>query len=580
MEGQIMSTKSSNADCAKHVRKHRVSESFNDSAIFNFFSALDCPRSLTCWLLYKHKEHRQLVDLDVLPIRYSDGKKFRDDYIATCFLSKADFLDIGQSKKQAAMDKFSKFEDLCRCTNDRFRPSSSQLLTSAENVWLLNATKRKIAMILGDYSPEEFVEGANWGPGVSTLLKGEHVSAYNKFQSETGITRDLYSFVRDWFPLAYPLCASHLRGENPGTENDGFTFEVGNVIITVPKNSKTDRVIAVEPGWNLFFQKSLGSMIRRRLQRHGVNLNSQDKNQQFAHEGAFMDHLATVDFSSASDSVSTNIVRELIPPRWFLLLDVTRSKIGRDGSSLVRWNKFSSMGNGFTFELESLIFFAAALAVCDFQGIHSLDVSVYGDDVIIPTEVFPLYSSFCAYLGFVVNPGKSFYQGPFRESCGAHYFEALDCKPLYLKGRLRNVQAIYKLANGIRLLAHRYGSNRSCDRRFRSCWLSVRRGVPKPLRFSIPYGIGDGGFVSNFDEAAPPIVRRDHRTWEGFDVVSVLEIGVTQYCEGPGLLMDRVRGRQELALGNAYVLRDRTKISIQRVFVRSWYNLGGWSNHS
>lgn len=571
-----MSTKSRNNELVKQARA-RVTSSLTDEAIFNFFSSLDTPRSLSCWLLYTHKEHQQLTELEVFPSHYNDSEKFRDDYIATCFLSKADFLELSVSKKDAAMAKFFKFEEQCNRTNHRFDNPSLDPLNCGPNVWLLNTTRRKIEMILGDFSCEEFVDGSNWGPGVTTLLKGEHVSGFNKFQSETGITRDLYSLISPWFSEAYPLCASHLKScVSSSSTPEGFTFERGNVIVTVPKNSKTDRVIAIEPGWNLWFQKGLGSMIRRRLSRFGVNLNSQDKNQQFAHEGAFMDHLATVDFSSASDSISSSVVRELLPYRWFQLLDSTRSKVGLNGSQPLRWNKFSSMGNGFTFELESLIFFAAALAVCEYQKIHSLDVSVFGDDVIIPSEAFDLYSSFCAFLGFTVNKQKSFSSGYFRESCGAHYFEALDCKPLYLKGRLHNVQALYKLANGLRLLAHRYGSNRSCAVRFRRPWRHIRNGIPKCLRFVIPYGVGDGGLIGNFDEAVPSVCRTSERTWEGFSVRCLLETGKTQYCDGPGLMMDRVRGYHELAQGNSYVLRGRTNLRVSRIFVRSWYNLGGW----
>ncbi len=574
-----MSSKTSNTELAKQVRQHRVSGSFTDTAIYQFLSALDSPRSLAVWLLYREAEHQQLAELEVDPLAYCSGSRFRDDYIATNFLSKADFLKIPLSKKAAAMAKFSKFEDQCHSTNCRFLNPSLDPLNSGDNVWLLNATKRKIEMILGDFSPEEFVDSANWGPGVSTLLKGEEVSAYNKFQSETGITRDLYALVSPWFHEAYPLCAAHLKTMQDQS-NGGFTFERGNVIVTVPKNSKTDRVIAIEPGWNLFFQKGIGAMIRRRLRRHGINLNQQDRNQQFAHEGAFDGHLATVDFSSASDSISRAVVEELIPTRWYTLMNASRSVVGIEGSSVRRWNKFSSMGNGFTFELESLIFFAAALAVCDFQGLSTADVSVFGDDVILPSESFSLYSSYCKFLGFTVNPSKSFSTGPFRESCGAHYFEALDCKPLYLKGRLHNVQDLYKLANGIRLLAHRYGSNRSCDRRFLGAWRCVRRGVPKHLRFSIPFGIGDGGFVVNFDEAAPSLPKKEKGTWEGYLAFSVLEIGKTRECDGTGLLIDRVRGGSELAQGNSFVLRGRTRTVLSNVLVSSWYNLGEWLSHS
>jgi hypothetical protein len=524
-------------------------------------------------------EHQQLVDLEINPLDYEEPEKFRLDYLAIHFLSKSDFLTIEISKEQAAMEKFRKFESQCEATNRRFRSLYFSPKQMGLNDQLLFATRRKINEILGDYSPDEFVNGCNWGPGVSTLLKGEHVSAFNKFQSETGITRDLYAFVRPWFAEAFPLCALHLWSLEADQGNDGFTIELGNVIVTVPKNSKTDRVIAIEPGWNLWFQKGIGEMIRRRLKRFGVNLNSQDRNQQFAHEGAFTSRLATVDFSSASDSISKELVRELLPGHWFSLLDVTRSKIGRDGSNLVHWQKFSSMGNGFTFELESLIFYAASWAVCDHLGLSKLDLSVFGDDVIIPVEAYSLYSEFCGFLGFTVNGSKSFSSGYFRESCGSHYFGALDCKPVYLKGRLRTVQALYKFINAVRMVARRFSiRNRYCAKRFRSLWMYIYSKVPKPLRLPVPHGFGDCGIVMNLDEATPSLIRKrpNELTWEGYSIKAVLDIGLTDECDGEGLLLDRIRRCHELALGNNHALRGRTKARVSRVFVPSWYNLGGW----
>lgn len=568
-----MASKMRNKDLAKLAYTYRATASTTDVAILNFLQALNTPRALTVWILYSTGEHAQLVNLEVLPLHYKDGKAFRDDYMATCFLSKANFLKLDVSRKEAAMTKFFKFEEQCRQTNNRFRNLLLDPSYNGANATLLDATRRKIKMILDVYAPDEFVDSANWGPGVTTLLKGQCVSAFNKFQEESGITRDLYSLVDPWFATAYPLWAQHLQSKELSEESGMFTFQRGNTIVTVPKNSKTDRVIAIEPGINLWFQKAIGSMIRRRLLRFGVNLNSQDWNQLQAKRSANHGLLATVDFSSASDSISRSVVQELLPARWFQLLDATRSKLGIDGAQVLRWNKFSSMGNGFTFELESLIFFAAALAVCEECREETHDVSVFGDDVILPTRCFKLFASFCDFLGFTVNYQKSFFDGYFRESCGAHYFAGLDCKPVYLKERLHNVQSVYKLANSVRLAAHRYHFNGSCDQRFRRTWTHLVRGVPKHFQCFVPHGIGDCGFIGNFDEATPAVAGRG---FEGYHVSGLIEVGVTRPCDGAGLLLAGVRFGSDREYGNTFTLRGRTRIQVARILVPQWYNLGGW----
>ena len=574
------------------ARKYREDNTSTEVVIHQYLSSLDCPRALTVWLLYKNRQHDELTALETVPHHFRDAYQFRLAYLATNFLSKATFLRTTFKREQVAFDKFHQFEELCKLTNDRFRNPALDPLNSGPNVWLLNATKRKIAEILGDYSGDEFVDGANWGPGVSTLLKGEEVSAFNKFHAERGITRDLYSLVGDWFMVAYPRWSEHLaQMHSQGVfGEDSFQFVAGNEVVTVPKNSKTDRVIAVEPGINLWFQKSIGKMISRRLQRVGVDLTDQQTNQRLAQFGSKLSYfesadfsLATVDFSSASDSISLEVVRELLPPRWFRLMDACRSKIGVLASGPIRWNKFSSMGNGFTFELESLIFYAAASACVEYQalqlGIHegrqstNYWVNVFGDDVILPSMAYHLFTSYSEFLGFRVNLKKSYNNGYFRESCGSHYFDGLNCKPVYLKDRLRYVEDFFRLANAVRHLAHRHGFGRYCDARFRHVWSYLVERVPEPLRLFVPASAGDTGFVGNFDEASPARARYGI---EGYYYRALSAVGVNRRGEGSALLLARLWVQSQEEYNESYTLRGRSKRQITRSLVSRWYNLGGW----
>lgn len=567
----------------KLTSKHRVATSVTENAIFDYLLALDCPRSLTVWLLFKNHEHEQLVDLETLPNDFCDPFSFRDAYAATHFLSKANFLKLDFDRRERALTKFLNFETQCKRTNQRFSNLSLDPQYKGSNVYMLNACVRKIDQILTPFSPEEFVESANWGPGVTTDITGCHVSAVNKFQSESGATRDLISFMGPWFHYAYPTWADHIisircpNGDQSSTEivdvRSIFSPRVGNKVITVPKNSKIDRVIAVEPGLNLWFQKAFGSILRRRLIRTGIDLNSQERNQQLARLGSKYHHLATVDFSSASDSISKLVVRELLPPRWYELANTLRSKYGQLDDKLIEWEKFSSMGNGFTFELESLIFYAAALASCEITGCDSSSVSVYGDDVIIPIAALAEFHRFVEFLGFTLNGQKSFSSGPFRESCGAHYYDGVDCKPVYLKERVRNVQAIYQLANNVRRLAHRRNANYGCDKRFLFVWLHLRDWIPEPLQLYCPMTFGDLGLIGNFDEACPVRARKYQR---GYFVLLSLESGVTQFSDQTGLLLARLKSQSIEEYGNFYTLRGRTRTRIARVYVPEWYSMGGW----
>jgi hypothetical protein len=492
--------------------------------------------------------------------------------MATKLVSKASFLKTGIDLKSVAFTKFSEMEDLCKQTNARFRRLDFDPLYKGSNVWMYNTFVRKISSVLVGYSPKEFFDEANWGPGVTNQIKGCLATATNKFQFETGITRDLYSLVSTSLIAEYPLWAAHLN-------EVGFPkFEVGNKVITVPKDAFTDRVIAVEPGLNLWFQKAIGSMIRKRLLIHGIDLNHQEVNQRLARSSSKSGELATVDFSSASDTIARDLVSDCIPSHWLALMDSCRSHFGFFEDKLVKWEKFSSMGNGFTFELESLIFYAAAFAVCEYLKLDTSGISVYGDDVIIPSDAFKTFSSFSEFLGFRLNKGKSYYGSiPFRESCGAHYYDGSDIKPVFFKKTARTLLELYRQLNAIRRLAHRRNFLYGCDIRLKNAWLTLYNRVPKDLRIFGPESKGDGFILSNFDEATP--VRAKNGV-EGHHFPQFHEIAKTQSSEEVGLLLDRLRNRSEQEGGNNYPLRDRTRLHFarkgKRSLVQQWYNLGPW----
>jgi len=581
------------------ARKLRVASSEKTpEVILRFLEALDCPRSLTVALLYRNMEHEQLANLLCNPLDYSDVNEFRDAYAATKFLSKFKDLSLNYDLDEAALLKFNKFELQCKQTNIRFKNLGVDPLFNGPTVWLHNAVVRKISTILGDFDPSEVFELADWGPGASTLIKRRYASSANKFQREAGITRDLYDLIpNEILEASYPLWYSRLQ-------EIGFpNFQVGNKIITVPKDATANRVIAVEPGLNLWFQLAIGKMIQRRLFRFGIDLRYQSINQELARLGSIDQNLATIDFSSASDSISREVIRELIPPKWFLLLDSARSRFGIQGETLIEWEKFSSMGNGFTFPLESLIFFATALCCLEYLQISpnsasGRNLSVFGDDVIIPVRCLDLFSRMSTFYGFTLNLKKSQFSSTFRESCGSYFMRGIDVKPIYLKDSLSDVTSVYRLANAVRRLSHRFAARLGCDDRFRPVFDYLVSLVPRPLRFVISDRLGDGGFIGNFDEATPVHARH---CIEGYFVWHIVFKAKSLESDIMGLLLDSLwvpslqtqeftlgqRGLSRLECmnllinisrerGNRLPLVDAVRMSITRSLVPQWDDLGPW----
>jgi hypothetical protein len=524
-------------------------------------------------------------------------------------LSKFSGLTLNYDLDEVAFAKFHEFEALCKQTNSRFRNLQLDPLYAGRAVWLHSAVIRKIERILGEFSSEEMFSHPDWGPGASTLIKRRDASPARKFQYETGITRDLENLIPlSILKAAYPLWGKHL-------EEVGYpTYQIGNKVITVSKDASTNRVIAVEPGINLWFQLAIGRMIGRRLRRCGIDLRYQSKNQRLAYKGSLSNLIATVDLSSASDSISKSVVEELIPPRWFSVMDSCRSHYGSQSGRVFKWNKFSSMGNGFTFQLESLIFYAVAFCCTEYLNQDVSLVSAYGDDVLLPSVCFELFQEMMDFYGFRVNGKKSHHDSPFRESCGAHYYWGVDVKPIYLKDRVTSILSIYRLANAIRRQAHRRAAMLGCDSQLQTVFEHLVQKVPSALRLRIPDGYGDGGFIANLDEATP---SRARHSIEGYYYTCVTEPGKTRYDETEGYLLaslwklpeisvERRRTLEALQLllatgnrslkshtrlqaiaslssgdavsaqSNKVTLTGRTRLKVAKSLVQQWKDLGPW----
>jgi hypothetical protein len=349
----------------------------------------------------------------------------------------------------------------------------------------------------------------------------------------------------------------------------------GGKTVYVPKDAMIDRVIAIEPHMNSFIQKGIGSMVRSRLLRIGIDLNDQSHNQNFARMGSKFDTYCTIDLSSASDTVSRELVELLLPENWLSIMRMSRSEnVFHDGLPIYL-NKWSSMGNGYTFELESLIFWALCSAVYDVIGLeHHVSLLVYGDDIICHRDSYQMIAGVLSYFGFEFNLKKSFGSGPFRESCGRDYFLGVPVRAVYLREDLQSRQALYRVANLLRRQSHSWCSNYGCDSLFKPVYDYLTKLVRSPLRG--PDNYGDGFLISNLDEALP-LVRRMSGQLEGFRVRSELSLPKLRSFRGRGLYTTALY----LAGANQYTQgmfqpRGLLGIRVGHIQCRDWHDLGPW----
>lgn len=407
------------------------------------------------------------------------ANQFREEYWRAECLSKFPFQIEGVDRAAEAILSFHVAETRCRDANLRvgFFPNP-YCATSM----VVRRARRKLKWLLSGISPEEVMQRARWGPGASTSLRRSESLPQIKWEFAAHVTENCLPWAeafREWSGRDIPIQVVR-----------------GNLVTTVPKNAKTDRIIAIEPDWNCFFQLGMGACIRRRLQRVGVLLpDAQERNRRLALAGSLTGHFATLDLKAASDTVSLGLCELLLPPDFLALILSLRSEQGLVGDDLITYEKVSSMGNGYTFELETAMFWALASS-CDPSG----DAAVYGDDVIVTSSAAPLLLEVFRDLGLEINESKTFLTGPFRESCGGHYFHGVDVTPPYFKEEIADVPSYIRAYNK---LVRAFGRSDTTE--------FLRSRIPKFLWG--PSHRGDTVLHSEWDETCPVWSRSYQSYW-------------------------------------------------------------------
>jgi hypothetical protein len=384
--------------------------------------------------------------------------------------------DLNSNPREEAINSLLAAEEKCRLTNERIAADQA---ASVFPSWVPRC-RAIISDILGTLSPElimKIISSGKHGPGSTASSRGNRVTEYYKYLDIPYTVTDsarLYAFAAissdpKWIDY---LESTGRRKELPPSGSPQYqkelmllkdvVDEVANDKITfVPKTCKTDRPIAVGASLNIFLQLGVKAHMEKRLKMWGVDLTDQTKNQRFALLGSKFNRnhddtpntnqFSTIDLASASDTISVELVKCLLPGDWFAFLDDLRHKSGTLEGKTIHYQKFCAMGNGFTFPLESLLFYSICKSAIEEAGFPCTpnDISIYGDDIIVREKTVPHVLRALQYSGFSVNTEKSFVEGPFKESCGCDYFQGINVRPYYLKRAIRTYRDIYHVCNRI-----------------------------------------------------------------------------------------------------------------------------------
>lgn len=221
-----------------------------------------------------------------------------------------------------------------------------------------------------------------------------------------------------------------------------FRWSRTSHLVFVPKSMKTRRCISKEPTTLQFLQQGVNACIDGYIHNHPylrqrIDLHDQSRNASLALRSSQDKRFATIDLSSASDTVTLQLVKSVFrgtPLYPYLVALRSRTVRLPSGKDLVV-EKYAPMGSALCFPVETLIFSCAVeLAVRrahrEGLGLHPA-YRVYGDDIIVSEPLYEDVLRILGSLGFLANESKSFgHNDRFRESCGMEAYDGQDITPM------------------------------------------------------------------------------------------------------------------------------------------------------
>lgn len=302
---------------------------------------------------------------------------------------------------------------------------------------------------------------------------------------------------------------------------DMWSPEIGSpssrtsVLKFVPKNLKTYRSICMEPNTVMYAQqgilRTVLELLERSPLRRFIDIGDQTKNQLLAVYGSLTGNVDTIDLTSASDTLSYELLKRVFPKSWQIALRVTRTSevyIPLTCES-VKVRKFAPMGSALCFPTQSIMFALVSIYVAAQESYNRVrteatesflewltpsrirrvlgniqdepgysktsfePISVYGDDICIDTRLSPSLFRVLISLGFKPNLDKSFTAGmAVRESCGIYAMQGYDVTPvLYRVKEVRPKLSPRHVASQVSLI------NRAFELNWRSLYRQLSRTI-------------------------------------------------------------------------------------------------------
>lgn len=379
---------------------------------------------------------------------------------------------------QRVMLASSFYKKLCPEGNTKEADAAAQIKFEAINASLQVGTfdfgaENEVESCFWDYFREGVASATDQNPfGLNFDLDfiREHMAvgpgASQKADATSMVTKLLGGTISYTDPELVDLYRAALSGTGMWCEAEmlrdrsfGFKRVEGGKLFFAAKNREISRTCCTEPLLNMLIQKAIGAFLEQGLEHcFGINLSTQpDLNRELARIGSQLwegrDPFCTIDLVSASDCMAWALIRATIRnPVLLRAIRLSRCEfvVLPDGKKS-KLSMVSTMGNGFTFPLQTLLFACAVKAVYQLMGIPMTvrganNFAVFGDDIVVRKRAYDFLCRMLTKLGFSVNVRKSYCSGPFRESCGHDYYAGTNVRGVYVKS-LETPQEVVSVIN-------------------------------------------------------------------------------------------------------------------------------------
>ena len=288
-----------------------------------------------------------LLSLKAEPAQYSCAKTYLEDTQVVSFLKKYPGFQIpGVDLEAEAISRFYLSESQCYHTNERLSPLLCDISHYGEDVGeFITRWRKKIRASIGR-APKPNQLNGRFGPGSTFRNVGDKITVAHKLSDDYTATRQAGFFLHSWDQTAwsrYAACGLDTEGTSLVSDSQGsalyegdsafairdFQYVRGNRFTTVAKDALKLRGICIEPSLNVFYQLAIGSLLSKRMKTSlGWDKETQqDYHRNLARLGSLTGAVATLDLSNASDTVSSNLVKLLLPRDWYDLVDRDRKSV-------------------------------------------------------------------------------------------------------------------------------------------------------------------------------------------------------------------------------------------------------------